>query len=232
MRGAGPSTPWSCLPLIFLTCGRCCCPQPCCEATAPEVGASLKERLLPLAEGSCGPGFGVQVLGLGDLRALGDLSLSLSREQPMVAGCQPQNLSTGWVILGDPRVPPLLLVTPGSHTLKWWPISVETGKTGSARKGEPPSQVPLFSRVGLKCGWGRGIVPPCPQLVVPTPAPHPLGLVGKGEERLLEFLPPSLHFQEWSTYYRHSPGMGLWESQIRPLPSDFYSLVGGKELRV
>lgn len=45
------------------------------------------------------------------------------------------------------------------------------------------------------------------------------GLVRKGEGRLLEFLPPSIHLQELSTYCIYSPGLGLWESQIRPLPS-------------
>lgn len=78
---------------------------------ASESPASLRERLLPLAEGSCGQGFWVSgkwgaVLELGDLGALGDLPLLLSREQRMVAGCLSQNLSTGWRIPGDPYVPP------------------------------------------------------------------------------------------------------------------------------
>lgn len=87
----------------------------------------------------------------------------------------------------------------------------------------------------MRLGW-RNISHHASQLVVPTfghPTPRP---VGEGVERLLEFLPLSIHLQ--GTCIDHLlcvlPRAGVWESQmIRLLPScDFYSLVGGRELRV
>lgn len=164
-----------------------------CRAPASEIRASLNECLLPPAKENCGRGFeasgkwgaGVQHWDWGNLRAPGGLPLWLPREPPVVAGCQSQNLGACWG-------------SPGSHTLKRWPISVETGKTGSARRAEPRTPAPssTVQRGETKVRLGLRTLPPrAPQRVVPTRGcPTPDRAV-EWAGRLPAFLPPSIHLQ-------------------------------------
>lgn len=87
----------------------------------------------------------------------------------------------------------------------------------------------------MRLGW-RNISHHASQLVVPTfgqPTPRP---VGEGVGRLLEFLPLSIHLQETCIdrllcVLPRAGAVGAAGDKTSAL-LDFYSLVGGRELRV